>query len=86
VYYRPSKSTPCRRYAPTIVAFTDSDKEDSHSELMVAQREGSAIDLLEPYFTETDSLVSAASMARGLEARSPLLDHVLMEWAAGIPA
>jgi hypothetical protein len=47
VYYRPSKSTPCRRYAPTIVAFTDSDKEDSHSELMVAQREGSAIDLLE---------------------------------------
>ena len=76
---------------------------------MVAQREGSAIDLLEPYFpyfTETDSLVSAAnwadlhtylpddlmvkadvaSMARGLEARSPRLDHVLMEWAAGIPA
>jgi asparagine synthase (glutamine-hydrolysing) len=102
VYYRPSKSTPCRRYAPTIVAFTDSDKEDSHSELMVAQREGSAIDLLEPYFTETDSLVSAAnwadlhtylpddlmvkadvaSMARGLEARSPLLDNALMEWAA----
>jgi Asparagine synthase len=23
-----------------------------------------------------------ASMARGLEARSPLLDHALMEWAA----
>ena len=73
---------------------------------MEAQREGSAIDLLEPYFTETDSLVTAAnwadlhtylpddlmvkvdvaSMAHGLEARSPLLDHVLMEWAAGVPA
>jgi len=71
-----------------------------------AQREGSAIDLLAPYFTEADTLVSVAnwvdlhtylpddlmvkvyvaSMAHGLEARSPLLDHVLMEWAAGIPA
>ena len=30
--------------------------------------------------------VDVASMARGLEARSPLLDHVLMAWAAGIPA
>jgi len=26
-----------------------------------------------------------ASMAHGLEARSPLLDHVLMEWAAEVP-
>jgi asparagine synthase (glutamine-hydrolysing) len=35
-----------------------------------------------------DLMVKAdvTSMARGLEARSPLLDHVLMEWAAGIPA
>lgn len=30
--------------------------------------------------------VDIASMAHGLEARSPLLDHVLMEWAARIPA
>jgi asparagine synthase (glutamine-hydrolysing) len=30
--------------------------------------------------------VDIASMAHSLEARSPLLDHVLMEWAAGIPA
>jgi asparagine synthase (glutamine-hydrolysing) len=30
--------------------------------------------------------VDIASMAHALEARSPLLDHVLMEWAAGIPA
>lgn len=29
--------------------------------------------------------VDVASMAHGLEARSPLLDHVLMEWAARIP-
>jgi asparagine synthase (glutamine-hydrolysing) len=29
--------------------------------------------------------VDIASMAHGLEARSPLLDHTLMEWAAGIP-
>ncbi|MBO0738823.1 MAG: asparagine synthase (glutamine-hydrolyzing) [Alphaproteobacteria bacterium] len=29
--------------------------------------------------------VDAASMAHGLEARSPLLDHVLMEWAATLP-
>jgi asparagine synthase (glutamine-hydrolysing) len=30
--------------------------------------------------------VDVASMAHGLEARSPLLDHVLLEWAMGIPA
>jgi asparagine synthase (glutamine-hydrolysing) len=29
--------------------------------------------------------VDVASMAHGLEARSPLLDHVLLEWAASIP-
>jgi asparagine synthase (glutamine-hydrolysing) len=28
--------------------------------------------------------VDGATMAHGLEARSPLLDHVLVEWAAGI--
>ena len=96
---------PYQRYAPTIVAFTDCDKEDSYSELMQAQRKGSAIDLLEPYFTEADTLVAAAnwadlhtylpddlmvkvdvaSMAHGLESRSPLLDHALMEWAAEVP-
>jgi asparagine synthase (glutamine-hydrolysing) len=30
--------------------------------------------------------VDIASMAHGLETRSPLLDHVLLEWAACIPA
>jgi asparagine synthase (glutamine-hydrolysing) len=29
--------------------------------------------------------VDVASMAHGLETRSPLLDHVFMEWAAGLP-
>ncbi|HZK91132.1 MAG TPA: asparagine synthase (glutamine-hydrolyzing) [Stellaceae bacterium] len=30
--------------------------------------------------------VDVASMAHGLETRSPLLDHVLLEWAASVPA
>jgi asparagine synthase (glutamine-hydrolysing) len=30
--------------------------------------------------------VDVATMAHGLEARSPLLDHVLIEWAAAVPA
>jgi asparagine synthase (glutamine-hydrolysing) len=30
--------------------------------------------------------IDVASMAHGLETRAPLLDHVLLEWAAGIPA
>jgi asparagine synthase (glutamine-hydrolysing) len=30
--------------------------------------------------------VDVATMAHGLEARSPLLDHVLVEWAARLPA
>jgi asparagine synthase (glutamine-hydrolysing) len=29
--------------------------------------------------------VDVASMAHGLESRSPLLDHVLLEWAVSIP-
>ena len=29
--------------------------------------------------------VDVASMAHALETRSPLLDHVFMEWAAGLP-
>jgi asparagine synthase (glutamine-hydrolysing) len=74
--------------------------------MLLIRSSRATINLLEPYFTETDSLVSAAnwadlhtslpddlmvkvdvaSMVHGLEARSPLLDHVLMAWAAGIPA
>jgi len=100
-----SKEQPCRRYGFAIVVFTDCDKKHGCSELMRVQRESSALDLLEPYFAEADSLVvganwadlhtylpddlmvkvDVASMAHGLESRSPLLDHVFMEWAAGIP-
>jgi len=96
---------PSRRYAFTIAAFTDCDKEHGYGELMRARYDSSALDLLEPYFAEADSLVvganwadlhtylpddlmvkvDVASMAHGLESRSPLLDHVLMAWAAGIP-
>jgi asparagine synthase (glutamine-hydrolysing) len=99
------KDQPGRRYASTIVTFTDRDKKHGYSELMRPQRASSALDLLAPYFAEADSLVvganwadlhtylpddlmvkvDVASMAHGLESRSPLLDHVFMEWAAGIP-
>src|SRR6266436_1314279 len=96
---------PGRRYAFTLASYTDEDKEDCYSGAMRDQLGRSALDLLEPYFTEADSLVAGAnwadihtylpddlmvkvdvaSMAHGLETRSPLLDHLLMEWAAGIP-
>jgi asparagine synthase (glutamine-hydrolysing) len=96
---------PARRYASTLVSFTDRDKQQGYSGAMREQLEGSALDLIEPYFAEADDLVAGAnwadihtylpddlmvkvdvaSMAHGLETRSPLLDHVLMEWAAGIP-
>ena len=96
---------PTRRYAFTLASFSDVDKEDCYSEAMQEQLERSALDLLDPYFAATDSLVAGANwadihtylpddlmvkvdvatMAHGLEARSPLLDHVLMEWAVGLP-
>jgi asparagine synthase (glutamine-hydrolysing) len=96
---------PGRRYAFTLASFTDEDKEDCYSGAMRDQLGQSALDLLEPYFAEADSLVAGAnwadihtylpddlmvkvdvaSMAQGLEARSPLLDHVLMEWAVDLP-
>ena len=96
---------PSRRYAFTIVYFTDDDKAAGYGDAMQEHLAGSALDLLEPYFAEADTLVSGAnwadihsylpddlmvkvdvaSMAHGLESRSPLLDHVLMEWAAELP-
>jgi len=102
---RAPEEFPAQRYGSTFVSFADRDKEEGYSGAMREQLEGSALDLLEPYFDEADDLVTAAnradihtylpddlmvkvdvaSMAHGLEARSPLLDHVLMEWAAGIP-
>jgi len=100
-----SEAQPARRYASTIVCFTDRDKAVGYDEAMGGAGDGSVLDLLEPYFAAAPSLVSGAnwadlhtylpddlmvkvdvaSMAHGLEARSPLLDHVLMEWAAGMP-
>src|SRR6202035_568623 len=97
---------PARRYASTLVSFTDRDKQQGYGEAMREQLKGSALDLIEPYFAEADDLVAGAnwadihtylpddlmvkvdvaSMAHGLETRSPLLDHVLLEWAARIPA
>ena len=94
-----------RRYGFTIVYFTDEDKAAGYGDAMQEHFAGAAVDLLEPYFAEADSLVSGAnwadihtylpddllvkvdvaSMAHGLESRSPLLDHVLMEWAAELP-
>ena len=96
---------PSRRYAFTIVYFTDDDKAAGYGDAMQEHLAGAALDLLEPYFAEADSLVSGAnwadihtylpddlmvkvdvaSMAHGLESRSPLLDHVFMEWAAELP-
>ena len=102
---RAPEEQPARRYASTIVCFTDRDKAAGYGEAMGSACDSSVLDLLEPYFAEAPGLVSGAnwadlhtylpddlmvkvdvaSMAHGLEARSPLLDHVLMEWAAGIP-
>ena len=94
------------RYAPTLVSFTDDDKQEGYGGAMRGHLERSAAELFDPYFAESDSLVSGgnradlhtylpddlmvkvdvASMAHGLETRSPLLDHVLVEWALGVPA
>jgi asparagine synthase (glutamine-hydrolysing) len=102
---RAPNQQPGRRYAFTLASFTDEDKEDCYSGAMRDQLQRSALDLFEPYFAETESLIAGAnrsdihtylpdnllvkvdvaSMAHGLEARSPLLDHVLMEWAVDVP-
>jgi asparagine synthase (glutamine-hydrolysing) len=97
---------PGRRYAFTIVSFTDEDKRRAYGERLQLALERSTLDLIEPYFAAANGLVAGAnwadihtylpddlmvkvdvaSMAHGLESRSPLLDHVLMEWAAALPA
>ncbi len=48
---------------------------------------GRVIDVDVNTYLPGDLLVKAdiTTMANSLEARSPLLDHVLMEWAAGLP-
>jgi asparagine synthase (glutamine-hydrolysing) len=102
---RAPENLPARRYASTIICFTDPEKAAGYDAALAEARNGSVLDLLEPYFAEAPSLVSGAnwadihtylpddlmvkvdvaSMAHSLESRSPLLDHVLMEWAAAIP-
>jgi asparagine synthase (glutamine-hydrolysing) len=102
---RAPKASPGRRYAPTLLSFTDEDRADCYGTAMRDQLERSSCDFFEPYFAEADGLVAGAnradihtylpddlmvkvdvaSMAHGLEARSPLLDHALMEWAVGLP-
>src|SRR5262249_18411025 len=94
-----------QRYAFTITFFMDYMKKEGYTADMAEILSGSSLDLLEPYFAASPSLVSGAnwadihtylpadlmvkvdvaSMAHGLESRSPLLDHVFMEWAMTIP-
>lgn len=93
------------RYSFTISAFADADKAAGYGEAMRAQLAESALDLLEPYLDEGETLVSGANwadihvylpddlmvkvdiatMAHSLESRSPLLDHVFLEWALTLP-
>jgi len=96
---------PQHRYAFTITAFADEHKQAIYGEAMRGYLQKSALDLLQPYFEEADSLVSGANwsdihvylpddlmvkvdiatMAHALESRSPLLDHVFLEWALTLP-
>jgi asparagine synthase (glutamine-hydrolysing) len=97
---------PQQRYAGAIAFFGDREKRQGYGEALQPLLGNSALDLLAPYFAESEALlaganradihtylpddlmvkVDVASMAHGLETRSPLLDHVLLEWAAQIPA
>lgn len=94
-----------RRYAFTITAFSDEQKQTDYGEAMRDFLQKSALDTLQPFFDEADSLVSGANwsdihvylpddlmvkvdiatMAHSLESRSPLLDHVFLEWALTLP-
>jgi asparagine synthase (glutamine-hydrolysing) len=94
-----------KRYEFTIVSFMEYQKQQGYTPAMSDHLGRSVLDLLEPYFEESPSLVTGAnwadihtylpdnlmvkvdiaSMAHGLESRSPLLDHVFMEWAMAIP-
>ena len=100
-----SSARPSRQYEPYITYFSDASKDDIYAGGMRDHLAFSALDRLDRYFDEADTLamgaawadihtylpddllvkVDIASMANGLEVRAPLLDHKLMEWAAGIP-
>lgn len=93
------------RYSFTITAFADVHKATGYGEAMRDYLSESALDILEPFLNEAESLVSGANwadihvylpddlmvkvdiatMAHSLEGRSPLLDHVFLEWALTFP-
>jgi asparagine synthase (glutamine-hydrolysing) len=93
------------RYSFTITAFADSHKASGYGDAMRGYLSDSALDLLESYLNEADSIVSGANwsdihvylpddlmvkvdiatMAYSLESRSPLLDHLFLEWALTLP-
>jgi asparagine synthase (glutamine-hydrolysing) len=94
-----------RRYEIPIANISDDAKKSLYADSMQGYLARSALDRLDDYFDQAQSMahgaawtdlhtylpddlmvkVDVASMAHSLEARSPLLDHKLMEWAATIP-
>jgi asparagine synthase (glutamine-hydrolysing) len=94
-----------RRYEVPIANFSDDAKNLLYTGEMRSFLAESALDRLDDYFDQAQTMalgaawadthtylpddllvkVDVASMAHSLEARSPLLDHKLMEWAATIP-
>ena len=101
----PDSQLPQQRYAFTITAFSDLHKKNGYGDAMHSYLRTSALDILQPYFLEAESMVTGANwadihiylpddlmvkvdiatMAHSLESRSPLLDHVFMEWALTLP-
>lgn len=99
----------CGRYATSLVAFTQSARDELYTEefrdlvgrdrgesfLERAWKTSTACSLVERMldvdvrtYLPGDLLVKmdVATMAHSVEARSPFLDHELMEWAAALPA
>lgn len=94
-----------RRYERLIAYFSETDKLAGYGPLMRDHMLDSTLDLLEPYFLQSPTMlagaawadihtylpddllvkVDIATMAHSLEARSPLLDYRIMQWAASIP-
>src|SRR5262249_38214477 len=58
-----SAGAPARRYAPTILYFADTDREESYGEAMRPFLENSGADFLAPYFAEAGDLVDGPNRA-----------------------